>query len=208
MVWDETSEVAVIVMLTQTHEMGKEKCYQYFPLDEANPTMQLNEHDEFGDGITATLTLKSMHEDANTRSTIRELELRAVSGRRKTVYHLLFGGWPDFLIPEGSDRTALVNLIRYSRTKVAGNPHNPRIIHCSAGVGRTGTFIALDWLLDEVDEGTLDTVSDGSDPVADVVDFLRQQRMMMVQGEQQFSFLYDVVREAWVERWRSRHVKL
>jgi protein-tyrosine phosphatase len=210
MVLEQSNTIAVIIMLTQTHEMGKEKCHQYFPLDMENPTMTFNETDEFGDGLSGTVTLKSVREDAPTRTTIRELELSASNGTSIVVYHLLFGGWPDFSIPEGSDRTALVNLIHYSRELVAKDPQNPRFVHCSAGVGRTGTFIALDWLLSEIenDEGVLEDMKDDDDPVAFVVDQLREQRMMMVQGEQQFSFIYDVVREAWIKRWKSRNRKL
>ncbi|KAH9826910.1 Y phosphatase-domain-containing protein [Teratosphaeria destructans] len=74
------------------------------------------------------------------------------------------------------------------------NP-TPRIIHCSAGVGRSGTFIALDYLLSLLHAGDLDHIPADRDPVAETVDRLRQQRMMMVQGEGQFYFVYEVLRE-------------
>ncbi|KAF2663473.1 hypothetical protein BT63DRAFT_418942 [Microthyrium microscopicum] len=204
MIWDETADPAVIVMLTQTHESGKEKCFQYFPLDADDETLPINEHDEFGDGFTGTLTLKHLDEDKSTRSIIRELELRAADGRTKTVWHLLFGGWPDFLVPEGEDRAALVRLVRLSQQKNAAHPGSPRIVHCSAGVGRTGTFAALDWLLAELESGALDDVGEEEDPIAELVDRLRQQRMMMVQGDTQFVFLYDLLKELWMERWKAR----
>lgn len=199
MIWHETADPAVIVMLTQTHESGREKCFQYFPTDMNDPVQLINEEDEFSDGFTATLTLKSISEDASTRSTVRELELKTADGATKTVWHLLFGGWPDFLIPEDEDRAALLRLIELSATRNA-HSESPRIVHCSAGVGRSGTFIALDWLITELIHGNLDNVPDGVDPIADVVDKLRQQRMMMVQGEQQFWFLYDVLKQLWLER--------
>jgi protein-tyrosine phosphatase len=204
MIWHETSDPAVVVMLTQTHESGREKCFQYYPLDMENPTLLINEEDEFEDGFQATLTLKNITEDAATRSTIRELELRTTEGETKTVWHLLFGGWPDFLIPEGEDRTALLRLIQFSAEK---NTHieSPRVVHCSAGVGRSGTFIALDWLMTELQQGNLDSVPDSVDPIADIVDKLRQQRMMMVQGEQQLWFLYDILKQLWLDRWQQKH---
>lgn len=77
-------------------------------------------------------------------------------------------------------------------------------MHCSAGVGRSGTFIALDWLLQELEEGSLDDVPDTADPVVGVVAALRQQRTMMVQGDPQFAFIYDTLRDRWRERWISR----
>lgn len=193
-------------MLTQTHESGREKCHPYFPLSPSNPTLTVNPHDEFADGFTATVTLLSMTEDPAARCTVRELEMRTPDDATKVVWHLLFAGWPDFLVPEGADRAALLRLIALSQAKNAANPLSPRVVHCSAGVGRSGTFIALDWLLRELEEGSLDEVDPTADPVADVVDRLRCQRMMMVQGEQQFWFLYDVLRGKWRERWRKLHL--
>lgn len=203
MLWHETASPAVVVMLTQTHEAGKEKCFQYFPHALDAPTLTVNERDEFADGFVATVTLLSVEEDAATRSTVREMEVKTRDGGVKRVVHLLFAGWPDFLVPEGEEREALVRLVALSAQRNEVD-ESPRVVHCSAGVGRSGTFIALDWLLGELDEGALDEVGEEDDPVAEVVDALRQQRMMMVQGEPQFWFLYDVVREKWVERWRKR----
>ena len=206
MIWHETTSPAVIIMLTQTHESGREKCYPYFPQTLSAPSLTLNEHDEFEDGFTSTVTLQSINKDEEARAQIRELEMSAAeSDETKKIYHLLFAGWPDFAVPEGANRHALLKLINMSRSLNANNASNPRIIHCSAGVGRTGTFIALDWLLRELEEGSLDEVNDEADPVVEVVEELRRQRMMMVQGEVQFSFIYDVLRERWRERWAHEH---
>ncbi|KAF2815049.1 uncharacterized protein BDZ99DRAFT_189443 [Mytilinidion resinicola] len=205
MLWHETASPSVIVMLTQTHESGREKCHPYYPLSLEDPTLTLNQEDEFEDGFLSTVTLVSLTEDEATRATVRELEMRNGNGEVKTVWHLLFGGWPDFLVPEGEDRTALLNLLALSNEKNEHDAHNPRTVHCSAGVGRSGTFIALDWLLQELDEGSLDDLPEDRDPIAEVVDRLRQQRMMMVQGEAQFGFLYEVLREKWRDRYWKLH---
>lgn len=136
-------------------------------------------------------------------------------------------------MPEGSDRDALLALVKLSR-HLAGEDDNgvqgERVVHCSAGVGRSGTFIALDWLMEELDMGALDDATqvrkkkadkqsseeeeeedseadeEDSDPIMDLVDKLRQQRMMMVQGEMQFGYLYEVVAELWLQRWKARNV--
>ncbi|KAF2263531.1 hypothetical protein CC78DRAFT_569000 [Lojkania enalia] len=206
MVWYETKSPAVIVMLTQTHESGREKCFPYYPRSPSSPSLPVNENDEFEDGFKHTVRLKTLTENEETRAQIRELMMANEDGSEtREVWHLLFGGWPDFLVPEGADRIALLNLIELSRSKNLDNAENPRIIHCSAGVGRSGTFIALDWLLQELEEGSLDDVDDEDDPIVTIVDILRQQRMMMVQGEPQFAFLYEVVRERWRDRWAKLH---
>lgn len=207
MLWYETTEPAVVVMLTQTHESGREKCYPYFPPTLENPTLLINEQDEFGDNFICTLTLISMSTDPATRSTIRELELSTATGEKKTVWHFLYEAWLDFLVPEGDDRQALINLIMLTREKNT-DLDSPRIVHCSAGVGRSGTFIALDWLLRELDEGAMDDIpleagGANKDPILEVVECMRQQRMMMVQSETQFYFLYDVIRDLWKKRFKE-----
>ena len=83
----------------------------------------------------------------------------------------------------------------------ASNQCKPRIVHCSAGVGRTGTFIALDYLLQELEDGKFDgMVGKMDDPIFDCVKRLREQRMFMVYKVGQFAFIYQVLRERWVER--------
>ncbi|KAK5129886.1 hypothetical protein LTR08_002722 [Meristemomyces frigidus] len=222
MVAQEVQEPVVVVMLTQTHEAGREKCFQYYPLSDDESPLRFPADEGAGEGFEGEVVLEGVEGDEVTGSEIRRLRLRTtVAGgevEEKAIHHLLFSGWPDFLIPEGEDRRALVELIYLSAhlnqptppptptntTHTNGNPtsdfattpqHNPRIIHCSAGVGRSGTFIALDYLLHLLHTGALDHVPADRDPVAETVDLLRQQRMMMVQGEAQFFFVYEVLRE-------------
>jgi protein-tyrosine phosphatase len=205
MVWNETSSPAVIVMLTQTHESGREKCFPYYPHSTSRPDLKINAHDEFEDGLTHDLKLVSLTDNEEARVQVRELDMTTEDGSEtKKIWHLLFGGWPDFLVPEDTDRDALLRLVDMSREKNGDNANNPRVIHCSAGVGRSGTFIALDWLLQELAEGSLDEPGN-EDPILKVVRTLRDQRMMMVQGEAQFIFLYDVIRDRWRDRWAELH---
>lgn len=199
MIWDEGGDTSVVIMLTQTHESGREKCFQYFPADLQNPIIRVNEANEFGDGFLATVELIEHRFDKLTRSNVRKLKL--TSGKKsKTVWHYLFDGWPDFLIPENEDRAALLELIQ-EMNEHAGDSALPRFVHCSAGVGRTGTFIALDYLLQELKDGAFESMPQERDPIAETVNELRKQRMMMVQGDTQFEFLYDFMKE----QWRKRH---
>ena len=234
----EVGSPAVVVMLTQTHEAGREKCAQYFPLDAEESPMLVAEDEETADGWAGEVHLESVEEDERSRSQVRRLKLRTrhrkdgseeeAEVKETEMVHLLFSGWPDFLIPEGEDRAALVELIRLSaslnrppssETHTNGTTNgdssstslststNPRIIHCSAGVGRSGTFIALDYLLTRLHSGALSSENldpPDRDPIADTVDLLRQQRMMMVQGESQFGFLYDVLRECYVNTMQEQ----
>ncbi|KAJ5891824.1 uncharacterized protein N7473_008052 [Penicillium subrubescens] len=205
MVFHESKDVAVIVMLTQTFEAGREKCAQYFPLDSEQASMILLEEEsdpfvtdessqeEPPQNIGKVTLLKSTF-DAKSRSEIRKLEL-TIGSESKIVWHFLFAGWADYSKPEGSDREALLELIKLTASK-SGGPDNPRVVHCSAGVGRTGTFIALDHLLQELESGQLLQVADPeTDPVFETVNQMREQRMMMVYNEMQMQFIYEVLRE-------------
>lgn len=184
-------------------------------------------------GFEGNVELLSSEEDTTCRCTIRHLRLRYTSTPaqegeerhwdEKEIYHLLFVGWPDFSVPEGENRNAMLNLITKSASlnhppnvpetssfpldassdQKAQSAASPRIIHCSAGVGRSGTFIALDFLLAHLDRGNLNSVPDDVDPILDTVSAMRKQRMMMVQSEAQFLFLYDVMRLAWLQHHRT-----
>ncbi|EDU49310.1 PTP2 Protein tyrosine phosphatase [Pyrenophora tritici-repentis] len=206
MIWKENPEFAVIVMLTQTWEANREKCYPYYPQSLDAPDMRVNEQDEFQDGLIHNLHLASYTMDEDARTQVREIDMTTDDGSEsRKVWHLLFAGWPDFSVPEGDDRAGMLKLIEISHEKNGGEPANPRIVHCSAGIGRSGTFIALDWLVQELEEGALDEVPESEDPVMDVVQKLRDQRPGMVQSDSQFQFIYDVMRERWRERWIAQH---
>ena len=206
MVWHETTSPAVVVMLTQTTEAARDKCFPYYPESLEAPILPLNPQNEYEDGFIHELKLTSLEDREDVRAEVRELDMTTEDGSEsKKTWHLLFAGWPDFLVPQGDDRDALLRLIDLSREKNTDDETNPRIVHCSAGVGRSGTFIALDWLLQELEEGSLDEVQDNEDPVITVVSNMRKQRMMMVQSEAQFVFIYDLLKERWRDRWISQH---
>ena len=195
MVWQETQAVAVIIMLTQLHEGFREKCFQYFPDSVDSEQYQFRVADELGEEHEAVLRCREGSYDEVAKTSIRTLQIESQE-RTKTIYHLFFLGWPDFGVPGAADRSALLELIKLSREKNSGWV-NPRIVHCSAGVGRTGSFIALEHLLAELEVGALENLDDvADDPVFETVNELRQQRMTMVQSELQFQFLYELLQDA------------
>ena len=193
MIWHETKDVAVIVMLTRTAEAGRDKCFQYYPLDPENDNIQINTGNETNDTPTGSVRLLETDFHQASRSTVCKL-LLTFEEESKTVWHLLFSGWPDYNVPEGEDRAGLLELIKLSAAKNTG-PDNPRIVHCSAGVGRSGTFIALEHLLAELAAGSLADAKDDEDLIYNTVCELRKQRMMMVQSVAQYQFLYQVLRD-------------
>jgi len=201
MIWHETSDPAVIVMLTQTAEAGREKCSQYFPLGEEAANFEIESTDEDGSSSEGQVQLTETNFDEASRTTTRKLAM-TVGEDSKTVWHLLFSGWPDFNIPENEDRAALLELLKLSVSK-NGAASNPRIIHCSAGVGRSGTFIALEHLLAQIETGAVAEAREDEDMIFELVNRLREQRMTMVQSDTQYGFLYDVVLEQY-RKWQLK----
>ncbi|KAM5194349.1 receptor-type tyrosine-protein phosphatase U-like [Mantella aurantiaca] len=170
MVWQENS--SVIVMLTGLQEQNKVKCERYWP--ELSQT--------YGD-ITVTVQ-KIVQTGAIT---IRSFSLKkAQSMVQITVEQLQYLRWPDHGVPRiTSDLMQLIELMNKSNTAGSG----AIIVHCSAGIGRTGTFLALDILLKMAQ--AVKKVN-----VYNCVSELRKKRVKMVQEKEQYIFLYDALLEA------------
>ncbi|KAL2117443.1 hypothetical protein VTJ04DRAFT_7103 [Mycothermus thermophilus] len=237
MIVEQLESPGVIVMLTETHEGPHEKCYPYFPRSPEDPPLEVNEHDEFGDGFRATVRCEGLEEtpagdaielrklvirvhsrptntstsaaaapasttasttrpttppstagetsptDPNNAGTSTDVEMTSSPPAAPTtdpatttsslsdepqprhatshepeeriVYHFLYKKWPDFGVPSLDDLGSFFELMRLSRERNS-SPRNPRVVHCSAGVGRSGTFIALEHLMRELESGVLE----------------------------------------------------
>lgn len=180
-------------MLTQLAEGGREKCFQYFPFDDDTGEFQIEPVDDADETPKGTIKFLEVTTSEISRTTVRKL-LLTFGEESRIVWHLLFGGWPDFGVPENEDCAGLIELLKLSSGKNR-DPRNPRIIHCSAGVGRSGTFIALEYLLAQLESGALAETKDEEDMIYDVVNCLREQRMTMVQSDAQYHFLYRILLE-------------
>lgn len=88
--------------------------------------------------------------------------------------------WDDHTVPNNCNK--LINFIRLIRSEYSPNKHGPILVHCSAGVGRSGTFIALDRLLQQFDKLTFNEYLD----IYGTVFHMRQSRDKMVQNEVNF----------------------
>ena len=199
MVWQETTDVAVIVMLTQTHDGSTEKCFQYFPLNVEIRSFEIESLDTARNAPKGDVTLLKFYLDVDSRTEVRKLSLR-FGVETKDVWHFLFLDWSDFIVPEDDDRIALLNLLKLYKKRNT-SPSNPIIVHNSAEVGRTGTFIAVEHLLAQVNSGAISNAKESEDPIYDMVNHLREQRMLMVQSDIQYQFLYDVTLEQLKERF-------
>nr|CAD7425578.1 unnamed protein product [Timema monikensis] len=164
--------VKLIVMVTQFEEQNKMKCHRYFP--------PLRENLVIGDFVVRCTTELSF-----PMYTDRTLVIHK-NGRKKSVKHLHFQEWPDFGCPENTH--SMLQFCSTMRQHIEDDA-GLTVVHCSAGVGRTGTLIALDILLQHIKENK-------KIDIFNTVYQLRQQRTNMVQTELQYKYIYQCLLEA------------
>ncbi|XP_055973610.1 phosphatidylinositol phosphatase PTPRQ [Sorex fumeus] len=168
MVWE--TRAKTLVMLTQCFEKGRIRCHQYWPEDNKPVTF-------FGD-----IVITKLMEDAQIDWTIRDLKIER-HGDCMIVRQCNFTAWPEHGVPGNS--APLVHFVKLVRASRAHDT-TPMIVHCSAGVGRTGVFIALDHLTQHINDH--DFVD-----VYGLVAELRSERMCMVQNLAQYIFLHQCI---------------
>uniref|UniRef100_A0A671KZ95 Receptor-type tyrosine-protein phosphatase epsilon n=1 Tax=Sinocyclocheilus anshuiensis TaxID=1608454 RepID=A0A671KZ95_9TELE len=162
-----------IVMLTELKERDQDKCFQYWPTEDSvtygDFTVEIK-----GDTLCDTFIL-------------RDLQLtHGPEKQTRLVRHFHFHGWPEIGIP--AEGKGMIDIIAAVQKQQQQSGNNPIVVHCSAGAGRTGTFIALSNILERVKaEGLLD--------VFQTVKSLRMQRPHMVQTVEQYDFCYRVVQD-------------
>ncbi|XP_074732834.1 receptor-type tyrosine-protein phosphatase C isoform X5 [Strix uralensis] len=173
MIWEQ--KATIIVMVTRCEEGKRNKCAQYWPSME-------NGSATYGDIIVKINESKTCPDYV-----IQKLHI--TNGRERTagrdVTHIQFTSWPDHGVPE--DPHLLLKLRR--RVNALSNFFSgPIVVHCSAGVGRTGTYIGIDAMLEGLDaEGRVD--------VYGYVVKLRRQRCLMVQVESQYILIHQALVE-------------
>ncbi|KAM9015086.1 receptor-type tyrosine-protein phosphatase eta isoform 3-T3 [Ara ararauna] len=170
MIWEKN--IYSIVMLTKCVEQARTKCEQYWP--DKQPK-------SYGDIIVTMVSEVVLPE-----WTIRDFTVeKSGTAEGHTVRQFHFTSWPDHGVPETTE--LLINFRHLVHEYSSQNPiESPTLVHCSAGVGRTGTFIAIDRLIQQIEmENTVD--------VYGVVYDLRMHRPLMVQTEDQYVFLNQCV---------------
>ncbi|KAM3864531.1 tyrosine-protein phosphatase non-receptor type 9 [Diretmus argenteus] len=193
MVWEQM--VLIIVMTTRVVERGRVKCGQYWPLEEG----RTEQHGYF--------LVRNTHIQVFQDFKLTNLELyNTQTGERREVCHYLYVSWPDFGVPKCASamldfrehvlqmQEAAVRSLGPSWTGPPGGP--PVVVHCSAGIGRTGTFCTLDICLSRLEDiGTVD--------VRQTVRLMRTQRAFSIQTWDQYYFCYTAIIE-----YAQRHGKL
>ncbi|XP_048655483.1 tyrosine-protein phosphatase non-receptor type 21 [Marmota marmota marmota] len=181
MVWEQG--IAIIAMVTAEEEGGREKSFRYWPrLGSRHNTVtygrfKITTRFRTDSGCYATTGLKMKH---------------LLTGQERTVWHLQYTDWPEHGCPEDlkgflSYLEEIQSVRRHTNsTSEPKSPNPPLLVHCSAGVGRTGVVILSEIMIACLEHNeVLD--------IPRVLDMLRQQRMMLVQTLCQYTFVYRVL---------------
>ncbi|XP_071481261.1 receptor-type tyrosine-protein phosphatase kappa-like [Diadema antillarum] len=171
MVWQK--RVRVIVMLTNLEEGMRVKCLQYWP-------EETNECIAYG-AIDVTLLSAQKITDWVKRTMVLK---KGPNSRRVCQYH--YRAWPDKDVPKHS--ASLLKFLRQVRAEYDGGGGSPLLVHCSAGVGRTGVVIAIDSVVAHARRS--ERVE-----VYKFVKYMRHRRPFMVQTPEQYQFVYNTVLE-------------
>ncbi|XP_033224913.1 tyrosine-protein phosphatase non-receptor type 4 isoform X5 [Belonocnema kinseyi] len=167
----------LVVMLTTLVERGRTKCHQYWPLLNESLTLR-------------NLTLTSTAENVEDTFVFREFILRDINtGEERDITHMQYCGWPDHGVPnDWRQFTTFTERVRAARTGIV----EPAVVHCSAGIGRTGVLVLMETAL---------CLIEANQPVypLDIVRSMRDQRAMMIQNASQYRFVCEAVHKAYTE---------
>ena len=192
MVWQEN--VRVIVMITNEVERGRNRCARYWP-NPGEPTEQ-----------AAVLQLVSIEETHNPYYILRQLQVtHKEKEETRSVFQYHFKAWPDHGVPQ--DPGVVLGFINEVNDKLNEIDQSglvktgPVVVHCSAGIGRTGTFIVIDCILSSIERNG--SILDHEIDIQQCVQTIRLQRSGMVQTEPQYRFIYHAVQHH-VEAYKQR----
>ncbi|XP_041973227.1 tyrosine-protein phosphatase non-receptor type 11-like [Aricia agestis] len=183
MIWQE--DVRIIIMTTKEMERGKVKCERYWP--DLNKTEVIKKYTIFNEMESSTqdYTLRRFVVTKKDEPTVK-----------RTIFHFHFTAWPDHGVPAEPGRVLNILLdvnYRLHQIMTGENPPSQAVVcvHCSAGIGRTGTFIVIDMILDQIRKEGFDCEID----IHRTVQMVRDQRSGMVQNEAQYKFIYMALLE-------------
>uniref|UniRef100_A0A9L0T8E9 Tyrosine-protein phosphatase non-receptor type n=1 Tax=Equus caballus TaxID=9796 RepID=A0A9L0T8E9_HORSE len=154
------------------------KCAQYWPTKDDREML----YKETG------FSVKFLSEDVKSYYTVHLLQLENInSGETRTISHFHYTTWPDFGVPESP--ASFLNFLFKVRESGSLNPeHGPAVIHCSAGIGRSGTFSLVDTCLILMEKG--DDIN-----IKQLLLNMRKYRMGLIQTPDQLRFSYMTIIE-------------
>jgi protein-tyrosine phosphatase len=177
-------ETETLIMLCNTKEKGMDKCAQYWPLEE-------KEVKTYGDVEVSNTCIRPLTADEpSIRLSILSMKWKD-DGKDKTreVRHYQWLDWPDRGVPP-CRLTAMVLLSFVRGTK------KPIVVHCSAGIGRTGSIVAIEFILERLQSGLPCEAMD------EILKELRSQRPYSIQTDLQYLYVHRVMLFYFFEKYK------
>ena len=168
----------VIVMLCNENEGGREKCAPYWKSSKLKNGYEINTKDIYQE----------------EQFIIREIKM-TINSINKIVHQIHFIGWPDHGVPKTQDGKIFDIFNEIIKKTDEYKLDGPIVVHCSAGVGRTGTFISMYYLQKEIQKQIDDKEPIIRFNIFNLVRKLKEMRLYLVQTNTQYSFIYKYVQD-------------
>ncbi|CAH8544757.1 hypothetical protein MS3_00005124 [Schistosoma haematobium] len=195
MCWEQ--QVCLIVMLTAISERGRAKCHQYWPDLNHTVNFSVSSSPRISQSRSSTdLQLKTVREEIITDIAYREFDISQIPSHRASLQSVLrkqtetrrisqlqYISWPDHGVPNDTDQ--LISFVEQVQ-RIRGKNQTPIVVHCSAGIGRTGVLIAIE---------TSINLMECNYPVKplELVQRMREHRAMLIQTTGQFQFVCETI---------------
>lgn len=170
----------LILMLCNLQELGREKCANYWEINKIG-NYSIKSKEKENDNIDKRILVE------------REITIKNnLTNKEKTITQIHYKGWPDHGAPDIKD--AYKDFLYMIKKVDTIKNENPGVVHCSAGVGRTGTFISIYCLykeiMSQIKNENLEYIHFS---VFNMVRKLKEMRLLMVQNNEQYKFIYDFI---------------
>lgn len=165
-------DVKVIAMLCQLNENNKEKCANYWEKNlNKYQIVRIGEENQIDEGLI-----------------IRKIEMKdKYNSQFKNIFQIQLTTWDDHTAPI-NNYEKIIKMIKFIDSE---NKIFPVVVHCSAGIGRTGTFISMYNLYHEILEQINNNKGAISFSIMNLVRKLKEMRLYMVENEGQYKLLYQ-----------------
>jgi len=170
-IWEK--KVEVVVMLTREEENGKIKCHKYWPSVKKTPMK-----------LTDKFTIELLYEEFNGSFIYRQIQIHNMKMDKSLfITQACFTQWPDTGVPK--DPIEFLGFTKFVRNFSSSAI---TMVHCSAGVGRSGIYVVVDaiWNLIEKDKKV---------DVAKLIQEAKEQRTLLIQTKEQYGFIYSATKE-------------
>ncbi|TNN17335.1 Tyrosine-protein phosphatase 1 isoform 1 [Schistosoma japonicum] len=195
MCWEQ--QVHLIVMLTAISERGRAKCHQYWPDLNSTVNFSVSTSPRITQSRNSTdLQLKTVREEINTDVAYREFDIVQIPSHRgsfqsvlrknmeaRRILQLQYINWPDHGVPNDADQ--LISFVEQVQ-RIRGENLAPVVVHCSAGIGRTGVLIAIETSINLM-------VHNYPIKPIELVQRMREHRAMLIQTTGQFQFVCETI---------------